>query len=282
MSLLALDESENEVFADEVKTNNRNYHCKHCKQAMSFVNSKLRIKHFRHRVESNCDPEPETEEHLYYKKLVFTSLSKIYVGETFLEYSVNDTFRPDVFLKRKDKRDIAIEVQATNTHLDSFDAKIKYYSYRGFITIYLFVPNQKNFFHMTRENIYSLKEIEKRIFVTKYYEDSVLGGYIFKDNILLPHFTNKYAKGGDAYCSHRFIMLKQHSRAIDLIQYLKEIQTYKIIDKYRPECSHNNFKYSFSDAKVKRYKVICSECGKFLKWLPNDEAQKLGLLLKGG
>src|SRR3989339_2133532 len=108
MALLALNQDNKEVFADEIINKNNKFHCRHCNEKLSFVNAKLRIKHFRHRVESNCDPEPETEEHLYYKKLVFTSLSKIYVGETFLEYSVNDTFRPDVFLKRKDKRDIAI------------------------------------------------------------------------------------------------------------------------------------------------------------------------------
>ena len=276
MALFAIDSLGNEVYADEVKVNNSSFICRHCKERMSFVNSILRIKHFRHLVESSCDPEPETKEHLFYKKLVFESLSKINVGETFLEYSVNNTFRPDVFLKRKDKRDIAIEVQATNTNLESFDAKIKYYSYRGFITVYLFVP--KIFFHMTRENIYSLKEIEKRIFVSKYYNDSVLGGYIHNNKILLPNFAYKRAKGSvDAYCANRFIIIKQHSKAVNLIQYLEDIQTYVIKNKYHPECLHNNYKYVFSDEKIKRYRMVCSECGKHLKWLPNEEASKLRL-----
>ena len=32
--------------------------------------------------------------------------------------------------------------------------------------------------------------------------------------------------------------------------------------------------------KIKRYKVVCADCNKFIKWLPNAEALKLGYSLE--
>lgn len=280
MALLALNQDNKEVFADENINKNDNFHCRHCYGKLSFVNAKLRIKHFRHKVQSNCDPEPETEEHMFHKKLVFKTLLDLNLGETFLEPSFDTIFRPDVYLKREQKRDIVFEIQATNNKIDLFEKKIKYYSHKGYIIVYLFVPG--NFFYQPRNNVYSLKEIEKRILVFKSYSESVIGAYINQDKILLPDFENKYAKGGDGYCSTRFIILNNFSRCIPLRQYLNEINTFVSKERYLPVCNHEDFRYELVSQKIIRYKKMCNLCGKFIKWLPNDEAQKLGLLLKSG
>src|SRR3989339_292139 len=255
MALLALNQDNKEVFADEIINKNNKFHCRHCNEKLSFVNAKLRIKHFRHKVQSNCDPEPETEEHMFHKKLVYKTLLDLNIGKTFLESSFDKIFRPDVYLKREQKRDIVFEIQATNNKIDLFEKKIKYYSH---------------------------KEIEKRIMVFKFYDESVIGAYINQDKILLPDFENKYAKGGDGYCSNRFIMLNNFSRCIPLRQYLNEINTFVSKERYLPVCNHEDFRFELVSQKIIRYKKMCNLCGRFIKWLPNDEAQKLGLLLKSG
>ena len=217
---------------------------------------------------------------MFHKKLVYKTLLDLNIGKTFLESSFDKIFRPDVYLKREQKRDIVFEIQATNNKIDLFEKKIKYYSHKGYIIVYLFVPG--NFYYQPRKNIYSLKEIEKRIMVFKFYDESVIGAYINQDKILLPDFENKYAKGGDGYCSNRFIMLNNFSRCIPLRQYLNEINTFVSKERYLPVCNHEDFRFELVSQKIIRYKKMCNLCGRFIKWLPNDEAQKLGLLLKSG
>ncbi len=275
MPLLALNQNNNEVFAEEKINKDEKFHCRHCGGILLFVNATLRIKHFRHKVKSNCDSEPETKEHLYYKRLVYKTLLELNLGETFLEPTFDKLFRPDIHLKRQNKRDMVFEIQGTNYKLDIFERKIKYYSYKGYIIVYMFIPG--NFQYQARKNIYSLKEIEKRILVSKSYKDSVIGAYINDDKIFLPYYHYKYAKGGYGYCSTRFIV--SNSRNIPLRQYLNEINTFVSSNRYLPQCNHENFIYELVNQKIIRYKKTCCSCGKFIKWLSNDEAKKLGLEL---
>ena len=141
------------------------------------------VKHFRHLVDSDCEPEPETEEHVYYKKLVYHQLEKLNIGRAYLEYSINE-FRTDVFLQRKDKKDIVFEIQTTNINFRKYEEKIFDYIENGYLVVYIFTG--KDFLNQIRTNVFSLKEIEKRIFFHKSYKSSVIGSYIKDDKISIP------------------------------------------------------------------------------------------------
>jgi len=40
-------------------------------------------------------------------------------------------------------------------------------------------------------------------------------------------------------------------------------------------CEHVNKVYVFSDKKIKRYMEKCADCGKFIRWIPNVEWEKI-------
>jgi hypothetical protein len=61
--------------------------------------------------------------------------------------------------------------------------------------------------------------------------------------------------------------------------FLDYVLEYSVRERFQPECNHNNIRYQKSDGKILRYKVICAECEKFIKWLPNKEAEAIGLRL---
>jgi competence CoiA-like predicted nuclease len=74
MSLTAQTLSGIKVFAPELTERRQGFICRFCGQPMVFVDAQLKIKHFRHKTESLCDFEPETEEHEQYKELVYKTL----------------------------------------------------------------------------------------------------------------------------------------------------------------------------------------------------------------
>jgi len=41
------------------------------------------------------------------------------------------------------------------------------------------------------------------------------------------------------------------------------------------KCNHKKSVYIFSDMKIKRYKEACGMCGKFIKWVPNQEWEQI-------
>lgn len=99
MSLTAKTLSGIKVFAPELTEKRQGFLCRSCGQPMVFVDAQLKIKHFRHKTESSCDSEPETEEHEYYKLLVYEMLRNNRIGEVFIEHRIGK-FIADIYLKR--------------------------------------------------------------------------------------------------------------------------------------------------------------------------------------
>ena len=93
--------------------------CPSCLAKVIFVNCTLKIKHFRHKVASNCDFEPETERHIQMKKFM---LEKFGWEKECLEVSLGFA-KPDLF-----KDNIAIEVQHSPISCESFVSRTKAYS----------------------------------------------------------------------------------------------------------------------------------------------------------
>lgn len=218
--LRALNASGTLIDADDIVERESEYRCKDCNQIVLFVDSMIRVKHFRHREKCECESEPETPEHVHHKRAVYDELCKMNFGQVFLEHSIEDGIRPDVLLVRDNAPAIAIEVQATNIDLSLFDKKIEFYKTHGYITVYLLVESRSDyeqgkdgywnklhttdFLYSTKKNVYRLKEIEKRLMYFCHYGMSVKAVYIFDHKIHYYDFERKFAKGGDGYCSDTF------------------------------------------------------------------------------
>lgn len=262
------------VFAPELENKNQDFFCPFCTAQMSFVDAEVRIKHFRHLVKAQCNYEPETEEHEHYKYAVYKGLKATGIARVFIEHPVEKLIA-DVYWERPEKPDVAFEIQASNYNISKYEDKIAYYAFRNILVVYVFVGDV--FFNEVRPNVYSLKEIEKRIFEEKKYKDSVIGCYMNEDIITKPSFSQKYAKGGDGFCSNRFIMSYDSTKKMKINEYLRNVNNYVVALRYSPECLHEETTFEKHNGKIIRYKVVCAICKKFIKWLPNNEARNFGL-----
>jgi len=186
MPLTAITKSGQRVFAPELIDKKQEFSCRFCKLSMSFVDATQKIKHFRHRVKSSCNYERETEEHEIHKYLVYKKLKAAGYGEVFIEHPVGKLIA-DVYWDRGEMPDVAFEIQATNYSIAKYEEKIRYYAFRNLLVVYIFVGDV--FCNEVRPNIYSLKEIEKRIFDEKAYHDTVLGCYLNDDVVTKASFA---------------------------------------------------------------------------------------------
>jgi len=265
-----------EVFAPKLSEKRQGFICRFCGQPMIFVDAQLKIKHFRHKTESSCDYEPETEEHENYKWLVYNMLINKRIGEVFVEHRIGNVIA-DIYMDREGWPNIVFEIQATNYSPLKYEEKIRSYAFRRLLVVYIFVGNDFN--KEIKTNIYSLKEIEKRIFNEKMYRDTVIGCYLNDESIIIPSFKQKHAKGHSGHCTNRFIIDYTKIRHMSLNAFLDYVLEYRVNEHFQPECKHNNIRYQKSDGIILRYKVICADCEKFIKWLPNKEAEAMGLRL---
>ncbi len=280
MALTAKNSEGVQVYSWEIEDKKQKYFCRDCEEQLLFVDADLKIKHFRHKTGSQCETEPETFEHAYYKKIIFEKIKALNIGHPKLEHWIGKQ-KADIYWEKGGclKYNIVFEVQATNYNLSDFEQKINAYAYKkNLIVVYIFVGD--TFFYQAKKNIYSLKEIEKRILIEKKYFDTVIGAYISEDHITIPTFKYKYARGQTGYCSNRFIMDFRTTKNLHLTDYLREIYEYIPRERYYPVCMHDKTKHIKHNGKIVRYKIVCEECDKFQGWLPNDTALSLGYSLK--
>ena len=194
MPLVALEEGIRKVFAWDVKKRAPLYTCKDCGGRLIFMDCRKKIKYFRHYEQCDCDSEPETPEHAWGKETVYKAILEMqdYGDIVEPEYTI-DKLRADVYWESK-WQTVAIEIQATNYTIDVFEEKIHEYDKRGFEIIYLFVGN--NFLKQTKPYVYSLKEIEKQLFVHNEIAGRIHAGYLRPSgDVFIPSFQAKYASG---------------------------------------------------------------------------------------
>lgn len=256
------------------------YFCRDCSEPLSFVDATLKIKHFRHRADSLCQPEPETVDHLYYKKQVFETIRALDKGTAHLEHPVG-SMKADVYWEKNvlHYHKVVFEIQASNYAMSDFETKIKYYAHRkNLVVIYLFVG--ENFLKEVSDNIFTLKEIEKRIFIEKSYLDTVMGAYLDEDKVTIPAFKKKWAKGRSGDCTDRFIFNYREKQTMNLRDFLLRVFDYTPKNRYLPDCDHSKVKDIKYEGKQIRYKIICEVCGKFMGWLPDRTALAKGYSLE--
>ena len=279
MAQTAFNEKELKVYSWDVEDNKAKYRCCDCKEPLIFVNGQRIAKHFRHKVEAGCNPEPETYEHYSSKELLFKKIQALNNGTPDIEHPIG-TMKADVFWERIRPFKVAFEIQSSNYSPEKYEAKINYYALKkNLIVVYLFVG--KNFLNEIRTNIYSLKEIEKRILVEKKYLDTVIGGYLQGDSVYRPFFKPKHAKGRAGFNENLFIIdYKKNPKRQPLSEFLSELSAYIPKNKYIPICSHDNRYHVKECGKLIRYQIRCSACDKFFGYLPNTEALRIGYNLE--
>lgn len=282
MPLTANDSNGIQVYSWQVpdEEKRKEYFCRDCKEKVSFVDATLKTKHFRHKADSTCQPEPETEEHLSSKRKVFETIEVLDPGTARLEHWVG--FRKaDVYWERSVNRyqKVVFEVQASNYGISDFESKIKYYAHRkNLVVVYLFVGD--GFLKQTADYIYSLKEIEKRMFVEKPYLDTVIAGYLERDTVRIPSFKPKWARGRSGDCTDRFLIEYPESETMTLSDFLRKVSGHIPVNRYLPECDHPKVRHVKHEEKQVRYKIVCEGCGKFMGWLPDRTALSLGYSLE--
>jgi len=105
--------------------------CPECREKVIFVDSKIKIKHFRHKVASDCSFEQETIEHEEMKKYVQELLK---LDESAIEFPLGFA-KPDIFIK---ELNIAIEVQYSNIPLEKFLIRTNNYTKNNIYVIWIF------------------------------------------------------------------------------------------------------------------------------------------------
>ncbi len=143
--LTAIDDSNRVVDARLVKDRATVYRCRDCDEPLIWVNANTRVKHFRHRSESSCISEPETEEHILYKAAVYDAIEAFMPGTGELEGKVNNR-RADVLWRfvnndpitcRPTEHLYAFEAQLALYDIDEFRRKIEDYMHAGARVVYL-------------------------------------------------------------------------------------------------------------------------------------------------
>ena len=158
MSFKARDSSGQARHAFTVARAQGPFSCQVCGGEMAFVDSNIRAKHFRHRVESNCAWEPETPEHESAKLAVCDAINALGLGTAEVEVPVGQWIA-DVLWTHGSHR-VAFEVQRTNYAWAKFNEKLEGYRELGVAVVYLFIGPQ--FFRKDDED-YRLKDIELRL-----------------------------------------------------------------------------------------------------------------------
>lgn len=116
---------------DLILQNKENIICPFCKEKLILVNGIIKIVHFRHFIESQCSPEPETKEHIEMKQFFIDNLN---LNKDSVEVNLRFA-RPDVFIK---ERNLAIEVQHSAISEEKFLERTTNYTNNGIYVLWVF------------------------------------------------------------------------------------------------------------------------------------------------
>lgn len=135
------------------------FKCQVCAGEMSLVTPNVRSRpHFRHKIESNCAWEPETQDHEAAKWAVCEEINRLGLGRADIEVPLGE-FIADVSWSDGNHH-VAFEIQRANYTWDKFNQKLLGYADRGIGVVYLFIGDQ---FYRKSEGCIRLKDIEHRL-----------------------------------------------------------------------------------------------------------------------
>lgn len=176
--------------------------CPNCDQPMLFVDAELKRKHFRHKVASPCETEPETEEHLFLKEWVYDWLTN---SGYKCEYEVKIGNRiADVTFATNNNKLRVVECQVSPISSEEVYSRIYDYEINDVLEVYWIMHpiNYPGFYEQYRKyTAYRLTEVEREFLDSShflYYDniDKQVKKYFFKP---------KWMRGGDGNCSSIFL-----------------------------------------------------------------------------
>lgn len=130
MVLSAINSDGKKVYSFRIGINKEdNFRCTTCNYKLIFVDGRVIAKHFRHKVESNCDPEPETERHIEMKQFMLDSLGW---SDDCLEIPMGWA-KPDLY-----KDGIAVEVQHSPITYEKFIERTSNYRKNNIYVLWVF------------------------------------------------------------------------------------------------------------------------------------------------
>ena len=113
----------------------REFICPSCKAEVEFVDGIEKIKHFRHKTLSECEWEPESQNHLTMKKYIKEFLN---IPDEDIEVDLNWA-KPDLVFRQKEfKGFIAIEVQHSKITIRKFLERTKNYTDHEIPVLWIF------------------------------------------------------------------------------------------------------------------------------------------------
>jgi competence CoiA-like predicted nuclease len=175
--LVAINELNERIFGDDADRTQK-FRCPYCNEPVIWIDATFKIKHFRHKVESNCEPEPETKRHIEMKLFMMEQLGW---SKDNLEIPLGFA-RPDLF-----KEDVAIEVQHSPISYESFLERTNNYSKNNIYVLWIFDNC------LLKENVSeSLKKAHEIYFGRIYiYRNNIEGSTKWSDRIMPVHFEGK-------------------------------------------------------------------------------------------
>lgn len=138
--------------------------CPVCKEQLQYCNGDFKIAYFRHLKNSNCIGnkfnEPETEEHIFGKKIIYNWLkNKKDITNLKLEGWIEETKqRPDIYFEHKDKRYV-IEYQCSPISTE-YNKRHELYKLANINDIWILGTSKYNFNIYNNEKTFKTIEIE--------------------------------------------------------------------------------------------------------------------------
>jgi len=192
-----------------IKDNRDLFECPSCKQKLIFVDGIEVIKHFRHMSLSDCEWEPESQNHLEMKKFMKELLN---LSNDDLEVNLGFAI-PDLFLK---EQKVAIEVQNSKITKRKFLDRCYNYTQNGIAVMWVF---HEKLLDITKEaqNIPSL--------IRAAAENSFGRVYIYSDNKLTSVRFNPFYRWIDEFYDNStgenvggYLKKYKKKKAIEIIQ----------------------------------------------------------------
>jgi competence CoiA-like predicted nuclease len=193
MSLAALDVNGIKQISYEIlpEKYRQNWQCPVCDKPMSFVDSRLKIKHFRHKEQNNCYSEPETYEHMRLKKFVYSWLSSANYKCEF-EVKIGNRIADVTFLNTKTNKLRVVECQVSIISDYEAQQRTTDYKQNNVHEVYWILYPKHYLKRLTQySNNYHLKDIERKNLESAYcfYFDPS------NQQIKKLFFTPKWARG---------------------------------------------------------------------------------------
>ncbi len=117
--------------------------CRDCGNPLTFVDAKLRIQHFRHQKDVNCQYSKESFEHLKSKEILYKLLKRKSSNVVLLEAEIGER-RPDLLVTNGVGKKYAIEVQLSPITFGEWLARMRYYNQLSIPVVWLAKPPKIN------------------------------------------------------------------------------------------------------------------------------------------